>query len=139
MALHQIPYITRHPQYSNLTIAVGGSYTHGKDLPTIGQSIVEAAEGQLKEASMQRHGWQRSENLSIDLQECSAVETSVKSIYLVRPRLQLLDSLSYIKDRRGSPNLIDQSDKTSKACRVRNDQLFVICRYVGRGRRTRRR
>ena len=63
MAPHQVSYITRHPQYSNLTIA-GGSYTHGKDLPTIGQSIIEAAEGKLKEASMQRHGWQRSENFS---------------------------------------------------------------------------
>lgn len=51
-------------QYSNLTIAGGGSYTHGKDLPTIGQSILEAAARQLKEASKQRHGWLRSENSS---------------------------------------------------------------------------
>lgn len=64
MAPRQVPYITRHPQYSNLTIAGGGSYTYGKDLPTIGQSIVEAAEAQLKEASMQRHGWQRSEDFN---------------------------------------------------------------------------
>ena len=42
MALGQVPYIIQHPQYSNLTIAGGGSYTHGKDLPTIGQLMVEA-------------------------------------------------------------------------------------------------
>lgn len=64
MAPGQVPYITRHPQYSNLTIAGGGSYTHGKDLPTIGQSIVKAAEGQLQEASMHRYGWERKEDLS---------------------------------------------------------------------------
>lgn len=57
MAPHQVPYITRQPQYSNVTIAGGGSYSHGKDLSVIGQSIVEAAEGQLKEGSKQRHGW----------------------------------------------------------------------------------
>lgn len=64
MAPRQAPYITRYPQYSNLTIAGGDSYTHGKDLPTIGQSIVEAAEAQLKEVSMQRHGWQRCEDFN---------------------------------------------------------------------------
>ena len=65
---------------------------------------------------------------SIDLQGCSAVEAFIKSIRLIRPRFQLLDSLSYFKDRIGSPNLIDQSDKTSRACTVRNDRLFVRCR-----------
>ena len=65
---------------------------------------------------------------SIDLQGYSAVEAFIKSIRLIRPRLQLLDSLSYVRDRIGSPNLIDQSDKTSRACTVRNDRLFVRCR-----------
>lgn len=64
MAPGQVPYITQHPQCSNLTIAGGGSYTHGKDLPTIGQSIVEASNGQLQEASKQRYGWHRKEDLS---------------------------------------------------------------------------
>lgn len=64
MAPGQVPYITQHPQYSNLTIAGGGSYTHGKDLPTIGQSIVEASNGQLQEASKRRYGWHRKEDLS---------------------------------------------------------------------------
>lgn len=41
IAPRQVPYITQHPQYLNLTIAGGGSYTHGKDLPTVGQLIVE--------------------------------------------------------------------------------------------------
>lgn len=51
-APHQVPYTTRHSQYLNLTIAEKGSYTYGKDLPTIDQSIVEAAKRRLKKASM---------------------------------------------------------------------------------------
>ena len=63
MAPGQVPYITQHPQYSNLTIAGGGSYTHGKDLPTIGQLIVKAAQGDLQAAPKNRHGWHRQESL----------------------------------------------------------------------------
>ena len=41
----QKPIITRHPQHPNLVIAGGGSYTHAKDLPDIGQIVVEVLNG----------------------------------------------------------------------------------------------
>lgn len=41
----QKPIITRHPKCPNLVIAGGGSYTHAKDLPRIGQLVVDVLNG----------------------------------------------------------------------------------------------
>lgn len=81
MVSGQIPYFTQHPQYSNLTIAGRGSYTHWKDLPTIDQSIVKASDWQPKEASKQRYGWHRKEDLSeADSQLFSALDENMKPL-----------------------------------------------------------
>lgn len=56
-----MPYITRHPEILNLIIAGGASYTHGKDLPTIGKTIVKVLDDRLEESSRIRHGWRRLE------------------------------------------------------------------------------
>ncbi len=53
----QKPIITRHPQHSNLVIAGGGSYTHAKDLPYIGQIVVEVLDGTKNHT---QYGWAES-------------------------------------------------------------------------------
>ena len=41
----QNPLIARHPNHPNLFIAGGGSYTHAKDLPQVGQLVRDVLNG----------------------------------------------------------------------------------------------
>jgi hypothetical protein len=41
MTLTQEPLISRHPQYGNLSIVGGLSYTRAKDIPVLGQDVLK--------------------------------------------------------------------------------------------------
>ncbi|KAI0388558.1 FAD dependent oxidoreductase [Xylariaceae sp. FL0594] len=57
----QVPLLARHPEYSNLVCAAGGSFNRAKDLPTLGGYIVDLlAEVQIPD----QYGWSPGVTLS---------------------------------------------------------------------------
>jgi hypothetical protein len=46
MTLTQDPLISRHPQYANLSIVGGLSYTRAKDIPVLGQDVLNLIYGE---------------------------------------------------------------------------------------------
>ena len=51
---NQKPLISRHPRYSNLTLACVGGYNRAKFIVSLGREIVEVANGS---RSRESHGW----------------------------------------------------------------------------------
>lgn len=70
----QKPIITRHPNHPNLIVAGGASYTHAKDLPTIGLTVSDTVNGKESHAS---YGWAASSPHK-DLDNQSALRTTLE-------------------------------------------------------------